>query len=392
MSYSNLSFNNLREWTVDYAVELKSLHDLDVTGNKGWLPNTQLTKLENLHAIRGVAWTNHCGQCVLLRTELVTRLLQDTPSTCPYFRFLNLSDGWPWHENINYGQALDFVQLGFWPSCLCAPACFLHQYQLPLARAQSPIITGATFFLYVTGSVAIILNTAIVLLVAFHRPLRSNLAMLLICNVACCDVLTGLFSILYARFNHPRILTDAMSAALEGSFDETDADANLRLRNAMGAILTCAVTSHVWGGFLMTFEKFLKIVFVMKPYVRISKKIAAILMITSWSFATVFCILPIFNVGRMTYMSATMATPFPSDQFTNSSGSIELRMGAATGTQIFLIVVQLASLTLYLRCGQEIRGVVWSKKGGTHCKENRPSGFDQLHHIHHSRGVWCIPR
>ena len=344
----NLSFNHLRKWTV---VKGTLLRDLDVTGNQGWLPNEHLTHFKELKTVRGVTWNAHCKRCLLVKVQTNSSPPNFPPcqGNNPGLQRLTTPAGWVWHNHIKYGQAFDFIKAGFWPTCLiCVPTCFYNELELPRVLAQFSVFSRAISSLYATGSVVIVLNVAVLVFVAYHRRLRNNLAILLMCNIAACDVLIGVFSVIFARFNGPNTVVDDLTNILEGRFDQSDVRARIRLRNAIGTILTCAVTAQIWGGLVMTLEKFFKIVFVMSPGLRIEKNFAIVLLISSWLFSLLFAIFPVFNVGGMTYLSLTMATPLPSDQFTLERGQVKLQTSMAAGIQIVLFIVQLVTLILHL--------------------------------------------
>ena len=262
-------------------------------------------------------------------------------SSCPVYEGLSSPSGWSWHEQIQYGQALDFIKVGFWPECLtCDDACFIHQYTLPRTQSSSDIILKAMFSLYATGSVALLVNITVVLVIVFNKSLRSDIAVILICNVAVCDVLIAIYSVLYAAFNSNKMLIDHIEQLLEGGY-HYDVSNNIKKHlNIMGPMFTFAVASQVFGSFILTFEKFLKIVFAMKPDIRIGRRGVLLSLFLFCSLSVTFAVLPAFGVGHMTYVFFVFGIPLPTDE--------QRKVGIAAGVQLVLIIIQFTSFVLYL--------------------------------------------
>ena len=65
--------------------------------------------------------------------------------------------------------------------------------------------------------------------------------------------------------------------------------------------MTCSVFSSVFGSFLAMLEKFCKIVYGMKPNVRLGRKTVVLSLLLSWSLSATFAILPVYGIGGMKY-------------------------------------------------------------------------------------------
>ena len=135
---------------------------------------------------------------------------------------------------------------------------------------------------------------------------------------------------------------------LQGNDNGYDALGNKmrKLANIMGPILTCAVASHVLGSGVSMLDKFFKIVFAMKPDVRLGRKTAVILLVLSWSLSATFAVLSVFGIGRMSYTDWWGYTLLPTD--ITDIGRLKQRIGFAFGSQIALVILQLASFLLYV--------------------------------------------
>ena len=333
----NVSFNDLRDWKVNHTNELQGLRNLDVTGNEHWLPSEQLLQLSNLTTVEGVRLSQYCQDCSLCKMTS-----DDVSSSC---WFSSTPNDWRWHDEIQYGRALEFIKLGFMPTCLADHICWIDQKSLPYTTSVYDVTRKSSFALYATGSVALLVNIAVVVFIIFNKSLRNDLAVRLLLNVAVCDALIALVSILYSRFNFSEMYFKHILDNLQGNDNGYDAFKYewSKLANIMGPILTCAVASHVFGSGISMLDKFFKIIFAMKPDVRLGRKTAVVLLVFSWSLSATFAVLPIFQIGGMTYTE--FPNPLPTDITDHSK---KQRIGFAFGSQIALVIFQLASFLLYV--------------------------------------------
>ena len=332
----NISFNDLRDWKVNPTNELQRLKHLDVTGNDHWLPGEQLLQLSNLTTVEGVRLSQYCQDCTLCKITS-----DDVNSSCSRDPELSSASDWGWHDKIPYG-----IKLGFWPTCLADDVCMTDQYLLPYFTSENDVTIKSSLALYATGSAALLVNLAVVVFIVLHKSLRNVLAVRLLLNVAVCDALIALVSILFVRFNSAQMYIKHLLDKLQGKANGDDAFENKmsKLANIMGPILTFAVTSHVFGSGISMLDKFFKIVFAMKPDVRLGRKTAVVLLVFSWSLSATFAVLPIFGIGRMTYMYSDFFTPLPIDR---ADGYLKQRIGFAFGSQIALVILQLVSFLQY---------------------------------------------
>ena len=155
-----------------------------------------------------------------------------------------------------------------------------------------------------------------------------------------CDVLIAMYSILHAKFNFDKMNIDYFEQRLEGNhydlFSKMEKHGNI-----MGPMFTFAVASQVFGSFILTFEKFLKIVFAMKPDIRIGRRGVLLCLFLFCSLSVTFAVLPAFGVGHMTYDHSFMfGIPLPTDEL--------FKVDIAAGVQLVLIIIQLTSFVLYL--------------------------------------------
>ena len=267
-------------------------------------------------------WTKSCKNCLLVRPALNSTEINST-SCWDYDRFSSPS-------GLN---GSDQILHGLWSVCLCNCVPFVRTKTSNSLSDVVNFVLKAMFSLYATGSVALLVNITVVLVIVFNKSLRSDIAVLLICNIAVWDAVISISSVLYARFNFFRTLKE-----VQESGDNDDLLSKLRKqKNIMGPIFTHAVASQVWGTFMLTLEKFLKIVFAMKPDIRIGRRGSLLSLFLFCLLSVTFAILPAFHVENMEYI---YGTPLPNDQHS--------MVGIATGVQIVLIIIQLTSLVLYV--------------------------------------------
>ena len=108
------------------------------------------------------------------------------------------------------------------------------------------------------------------------------------------------------------------------------------------------MASQVFGSLVLTVEKFLKIVFAMKPDIRIGKRGVVFSLFLSWSLCVTFAVLPCFDIGHMTYSIIMFVTPLPTDRAVRRKDRFEVPVGIAAGVLLVLIIIQLTSFVLYL--------------------------------------------
>ena len=322
--------------------ELQGLNHLDVTGNEHWLRSEQLLQLSNLTTVEGVRLSQHCKDCSLCKMTS-----GDVRSLCPREgrRHRIPFSYWRWNDEIQYGKALDFVKRGFWPICLIpSSACRIDQFSFPYFTSVQDVAMKSSFALYATGSVALLVNIAVIVLIIFNKSLRNDLPVCLLLNVTVCDALIALVAILCTRFSYRQMYTEYFLDQLQGDYSARDVvdEEWRRLANILGPLLACAIASSVFVSGIVMFDKFLKIVFAMKPDLRLGRITAVVLLVLSWSLSATFAVLPVFGIGGMTYTEGGEGsiTPLPTDQL----GTI----GFAAGSQIALVILQLASFLLYI--------------------------------------------
>ena len=338
---------------MDYKNELPSLLRLNATGNDNWRPGNDFLKLKGLVQVLGLDFNKHCRECHLVKREYIRgdKMIAAYQQHCAMFFEKNYPEQWDWNGDIKYGETFNVVAAGFWPLCLCRNPCIVQEILNPFIKATANLSLAAQNILYLTGPFAILVNGAVILSILFSKELRKNTALLLIGNLAACDLFVGVHSILFVQYNFPRSRVVMYQKILDGfEYDQNTSETEL-IRTwtyIMGPMLTMAVTLQVLLSVIMTADKFLKICFAMRPQVALTKRKTLVLLLLSWLVSLTFSILPVFNVGRMRYVDTYWTIPLPTDQAIRGKRYFTIRIGTAAAVQVFLMAIQAISLLAYI--------------------------------------------
>ena len=184
--------------------------------------------------------------------------------------------------------------------------CEIHQYTLSSYAAQHDATIKSSFVLYASGSVALLVNIAVFVLIIGKKSLRDDLTVRLVLSLSVCDTLIGLATALYASFQYPKMCTGVLLDQLQGNYRFVAFYSNYeKVVNTLGPIMTCSVFSSVFGSVLAMLEKLFKIVYGMKPNVRLGRKTVVLSLLLSWSLSATFAILSVYGIWRNEVHSTT---------------------------------------------------------------------------------------
>ena len=242
----------------------------------------------------------------------------------------------PFTPNVNSGDPADnFVEHGFYPFCSkyqthCAPKYISY----PSVAEKVSLPENLFYASYTMGTIAILLNLIIFSTILSSRTLRKSTAMLLIANMALCDLLTGIYSVIIGDLN----IFHYLSKHRPGEKLLIGGGVLCRVATAIFTSSQCvaAVTS-----LLLTVEKYCSIVHCMNPVHRLSKKVAAFLILLFWLLSLGYALAPMFGVVDL-FFSATLMCSVP--------------VGKSTDTFLvnfgILMALYIANVPLYLRIFQ----------------------------------------
>ena len=296
--HRNLGHNDVHLWDRNLTSDL-ALEHLDLTNNFDFSPDRSLLRLKRLKEIVGVTWCQFCKNCTVANMEHLPanssrkKRNQECLRRLAKFDFLNLT-----HSN---DDPKTFVKNGYLPECLCKKdsECEFRQIVMPYFKHSQTLPQRLFYFEYALGPLTIILNIVIILVILFSRNLRQVPSFILIINMAVGDVLVGIYSVWVAHVNITNIheiLEEIMWAGRE-------------LRPTTGPIFIAVQLITVFISLLLTIERYMVIVYCMKPNKRLHKETVLWLVGVAWSLVLVFATLPVFGVGGLHYNIKRACTP-----------------------------------------------------------------------------------
>ena len=293
------------------------------------MSDDRLLRLRSLLRIDGVTWSSECQECLLLRTE---RFVERGEEICEV-----TLDDYSFPEEVHYGLSLSFVKLGFSPQCLCdEESCFKSDLGKPYDLQLNTLPRQLFYVEYFLGSLALVLNLIIVITMATSRPLRKTSSFLAVGNIALCDTLTGVYSILIARFTSYEFIVNEDKYLGMPVFVNTYC-------TCMGVLFTTAQINAVLSSFLLTLERYLAIVHCMNPAIRLRRKGSLICLLSFWIVAVAYSVFPVFRVAGLRYHGEfSCMLPFLNGDEVSDTSIFGLTVA------VLLVVLYIVSLVLYI--------------------------------------------
>ena len=254
-----------------------------------------LLSLPNVTLITGVSWTRSCGQCNISRSG-ETRTTGKPCQNCSGAKLMSYSKGKShdldkgeicWYDYVSapwltqYKSPSWYLEPGFALQCFCDQRrCTTHPPLDPtflLLRLVQILLD----WLYPFASVAIVLNLTVIALISTSKELRRNTALSLILNMAVCDIFMGLWCILTAACN---IYYDSEAEVVTATYTDHRPDKS-------SFVLMCPYMTFIFGvtqitsvmtSLYLTVERYLVIVYCMKPDIRITQRMAVICVCATW--------------------------------------------------------------------------------------------------------------
>lgn len=316
ISCRDLSYNRLGEWDGTISTTLPSLKSIDLTGNYLYFPGSNVLNMHSLLEISGVKWSSACGDCVMIKTELLMGL-NESEAYC----IVDIEEYTYAEElHVQYGKSLFFVEHGFSPQCLCdeqRQSCADEEVFLPYDLGLNTLPRQLFYVEYILGAIAAILNLVVVLVSFGSSSLRKSTSFLLIGNIGFCDVIMGVYSVLIGRFTVYEFIVNV------NEYPGMDTFVNVYC-TVMGVIFTTAQITSVSTSLLVTIERYLSIVHCMNPEARLRKRVAVWCLAGIWCGAIAYSLLAVFRVGGLRYHGEfTCMMPFtngPNQEDTSVAG------------------------------------------------------------------------
>lgn len=250
--------------------------------------------LPKIQFISGVNWSSSCEHCNLTKTKRVkTPLVLSTNYSKMEMFFTKGSNFDEDRGNIclnnqqNFRSPSVYLRPGFTLHCVCDLKDCVTEMPLNRGALKAQQLQKALNLLHPLHSFALVLNLVALVLVATSKSARKSPTLLLILNMAICDLLLSIFCILSAIYNiYPDSDKDVVTFTLTGSFQ--DLNSFLLLCPWITFLFSVTQMLSVLTSVFLTVEKYLSIVYCMRPGVRMSRKIVMICLSVSWFIAIVY--------------------------------------------------------------------------------------------------------
>lgn len=301
LNHRDLSANQLLTWEGNFTNELTSLKHLDVSNNTNFSLPTGLLKLRELREIRGVTWSESCANCMLVRNyTLENGKLNDENINITTSRLLQGEYIVGKRENCRVNKlkvtqtVVEYAKHGFFPKCLVTDTtCYHSQIRVTPTHRCWDLDNKILNAVYIISPIAMMLNLTVVLITLTTRVLRKNVTMLLTCNMAVSDFLLSVYTVI--------LVSTRKMPYTEFLLILDD------LCNAMGFIWLTGQIVSVKTSLLLTIERFLAIVYCMKPSVRMTRRQGATFAALTWCLGMSVAILPLLKIS--VYTSNTYCIP-----------------------------------------------------------------------------------
>ena len=283
-----LKLKNLKTWNGNLSHEVPSLEVISIVTRSAFVPPEHVLQAPNLLKISGVTWTAACTNRTLIKNQThinVTRFRKGLYDMYPASRCRG-------SRYVVGNVSRLFAKYGFLP--VFEDKCFASEVTvIPMHRCWD----GANKALYVEYFLApfiIILNLTVFFTMATTKTLRKLPCMLLVANLAISDFLVGVYSLAITSSRH--------AMPYQNFFGVMDS-----LCPALGFLWVVGQFAAVLSSFLLTTERYVAIIFSMRPTVSVTTKSLLGCIFVSWTIAVLMASLPFLSVG--TYTTTTFCIP-----------------------------------------------------------------------------------
>jgi len=246
----------------------------------GWRPEDKyLLEIPRLKEVRNVSWAAECMDCWLIKNvseraiqKFSNSLYNQTrKDTCRISHF-NVSD-----FLVLLARHRFVVR-----KCRTTRDCLTKKEQ-NITREDScwDLKQRLSSVQLVLGIVAGCLNLIVVVNILFTRSLRNNVSLVLVSNLALGDTLSCIYSIITASI--------VASNRYEYLYDFY-----LRACSTIGSLFVLGMVTNALTSLALTVERYLCIVFSMKPGIRLTPKLASLTIALNWCFAVSTMSVPIY--------------------------------------------------------------------------------------------------
>ncbi|KAL9987930.1 hypothetical protein ACROYT_G002315 [Oculina patagonica] len=295
----NLAGNKLQIWNTHGAsLHLPSLMTIDMQGNMGWRPEEKnLLELPRLKEIRNVSWSPKCLDCWLIRNVSENKIKifnnslfnRSSPHTCfkYHYTFSDYLVLLARHRFVvrNCRSNLDCIER--------------NEANVTTSYPCWPTFQRIVLMLLPLGILGSCLNLVVFFNILFTKSLRKNVSMVLVSNLALGDILACTYSAIMAAVMVNNGYEDLYK--YPGNFLNTQCP-RIGPLWVLGQ-LTTSITSVA-----LTLERYLCIVFSMKPDIRMTPRLASLAIAFNWVVAaSMMSFAHYFHIYRRTLVCIPVA-------------------------------------------------------------------------------------
>ena len=201
---------------------------------------------------------------------------------------------------VHYISPRDYLKSGYKLQCICDSRNCTTKPPLHPVEILFRLLQRLFDCLYPLGSIAVILNLTVIIVILTSKTLHKSPTMVLIVNMAVCDLLLSVYCMLIATVN---------AFTKSDTYDALDNHVRFLLKEKTPKfkamchtsifIFTVAQIVSVITSMLLTVEKYLVIVYSMRPDMRMTRKISLICLCVAW------CVAIAYSVDAVFFLSAS---------------------------------------------------------------------------------------
>ncbi|XP_078370379.1 uncharacterized protein LOC144653830 [Oculina patagonica] len=274
----NLTGNKLQTWNArDSSMHLKSLMIIDVQGNMGWRPEEKyLLELPRLKEIRNVSWAAECMDCWLIRNASENDIkkfnnsyfeFQTTPFTCYKKHYKNISD----YLRLLARNHFLVRKCRSLFQCIERKEVYVT-WSFPCWPTNQRVLSMQLVFGIIGGC----LNMVVLFNILLTKVLRKNVSMVLVSNLALGDTLICMYSAIMAAI--------IVSNEYEDLYNHSDSISDIQCPR-VGSLWVLGQCTTSITSVALTIERYLCIVFSMKPDIRMTPRLASLAIAFNWVIA-----------------------------------------------------------------------------------------------------------
>ncbi|XP_032241992.1 follicle-stimulating hormone receptor isoform X2 [Nematostella vectensis] len=338
LRYLSIRYNKLKKWDAWLVYDAPHVTQLFIKGNKAYKITKQLLRNTTIQAIDEATISETCKQCKLDRVNVTLQDLMPK-DTCQYLPDYILP--------VLYEKHAKYVL--FEGECSGQKVCKIIATSMSKITQATrnycwEILYDIRYFEFALGAFTIATNIIVVIATVSVKSLRTSTAFMLIGHMAMCDALIGIYIIGVAKGHG--LLLDKPSVFRTYRYEQCP---------YYRSIYTLGQFMEVATSVLVTLERYLAIVFVMKRWVRMTSLVAAACLLGFWAIAaTLASLMQVFDREVITddLMCVLVRNFSHSEKLFFSQGTMLSQV-----LLYLLVIVMYVHIFVYVRRSQRNAGV-----------------------------------